>query len=122
MSLTNVGFAAIAGLVGDTGSITAFTYLAYGDDTTTAAAAHTGLQGTESQREAGTVTRATTTVTNDTLQIAKTFTISSTETIGEAGVFNATSAGSMLARSVLSPTRSVASGDSYVCTYKIKFA
>ena len=122
MALTNTGFAAIAGRVGDTGSITAFTYLAYGDDTTTAAATHTALQGTESQREAATVSRVTTTVTNDTLQLTKTFTISSTETIGEVGVFNASSSGSMLARSVLSPTRSVASGDSYVCTYKIKFS
>ena len=122
MSLTNTGFAAISGRVGDTGSITKFSYLAYGDDTTAAAAGHTALQGTESQREAGTVSRVTTTVTNDTLQIAKTFTISATETIGEVGVFNATAVGTMLARSVLSPTRSVASGDSYVCTYKIKFA
>jgi hypothetical protein len=122
MSLTNAGFAAIAGRVGDTGSITKFSYLAYGDDTTAAAAAQTALIGTESQREAATVSRVTTTVTNDTLQLAKTFTISATETIGEVGVFNASSSGIMAARSVLSPTRSVASGDSYVCTYKMKFA
>jgi hypothetical protein len=28
----------------------------------------------------------------------------------------------MLARTVLSPTRSVSSGDTWTCTYKVKFA
>jgi hypothetical protein len=120
--MTNAGFAAIAGLVGNTGSINAATYLAYGDGTTAAAAADTALKGTESQRAAATVSRVTTTVTNDTLQLAKTFSISSTETIAEAGVLNATAAGTLFSRAVLSAARSVTSGDSYVCTYKIKFS
>uniref|UniRef100_A0A6M3IS60 Uncharacterized protein n=1 Tax=viral metagenome TaxID=1070528 RepID=A0A6M3IS60_9ZZZZ len=119
MGTTNTGKAAVAGLINNIGSITAFTYLAYGDDTTAFGATQTALVGTESQRAAATCTRQTTTVTNDTTQWAKTFTISATETIGEVGVFNASSAGIMGWRSVLATPRSVASGDSYVCTYKV---
>ena len=120
--MTNTGFAAIAGLVGNTGSVSALTYLGYGDGTTAASAGDTALKGTESQRESATVSRVTTTVTNDTLQLAKTFSISTTETIAEVGVFNASSAGIMGARSLLSSSSSVSSGDSYVCTFKIKFS
>ena len=120
--MTNTGFAAIAGLVGNTGSINALTYLAYGDGTTSAAATNTALKGSESQRESATVSRTTTTVTNDTLQLTKTFSITATETIAEVGGFNASTAGTMFVRSVLSSARSVSSGDSYVCTLKIKFS
>ena len=122
MGLTNAGKALVAALVGDVSSPTAVTYVAYGTGTTAFAATQTALV-TESQRStSATVTRATTTVTNDTLSIANSFSISSTETITEAGVFNDSSAGTMLARSLVSPTKGVSSGDTYVLTYKIAFA
>jgi len=122
MGVTNAGKAAIAGLVGNTGSITAFTYLAYGNSTTAFAATQTALVGTESQREAATVSRVTTTVTNDTLQLTKTFSVTTTETAGEGGIFNGASGGTMLARVVFSPSRSMASGDSLAYTHKVVFA
>ena len=122
MGITNAGMAEAAGLLGATGSPTEFTYIAYGDSTTAFAAAQTALVGTESQRAAATVSRVTTAVTNDTLQLTKTFTISATETIGESGVLNAGAAGDMLARQVLSPTRNVVSGDSWVATWKFQIA
>ena len=120
--ITNAGKAAVAGLVGNTGSITAFTYLAYSSGTTAFAATQTALVTTDSQRSAATVTRTTTTVTNDTLQLTKTFSISSTETAAEGGIFNASSGGTMLARVVFSPARSMASGDTLAYTHKIAFA
>ena len=122
MGTTNAGLPVVSGLVGNTGGKTAFTYLAYGDGTTAFAAGDTALKGTESQRESATVSQVTTTVTDDTLQLAQTFSITASETIAEAGVFNASSAGTMGWRTVLSPSRSVSNGDSYVCTYKISFA
>ena len=116
--ITNSGKAAAAGLLGNTGSITAFTFLAYGSGTTAFAATQTALV-TQSQRAAATVSRVTTTVTNDTLQLVKAFSVTTTETAAEGGVFNASSGGIMVARVVFSPSRSMASGDTLTYTHKI---
>ena len=126
MGLTNTGFAAAADLVGDVNTIAAFDYIANGSDGTAAAATDAAL-GTENSGSGTdiaqvTPTRATTAVTNDTLQLAKTWTISGTKTINEVGVFNASSSGVMIARSVTAATRNVANGDSYQVTYKIQFS
>ncbi len=121
MGVTNSGKAEIAGLAGNTGSCTAFTYLAYGTGTTAFAATQTALV-TQSQRAAAVVTRTTTTVSNDTLQLSKTFTASTTETVTEVGIFNAAAAGTMLCRTVLGTSRSLTSGDTYTATYKVAFA
>jgi len=122
MGCTNAGKSEIAGLAGNTGSCTAFTALAYGTGSTAFAATQTALV-TESQRAAAVVTRTTTTVSNDTLQLSKTFTASTTETVKEVGIFNnATSAGTMLCRTVLGTPRSLTSGDTYTATYKVAFA
>ena len=122
MGMTNAGKALVAALVGDISSPTAVTYCAYGTGTTAFAATQTALV-TESQRStSATVAAATTSVTNDTTSIANSFTISTTETITEAGIFNGSSAGTMLARSLVSPTKGVSAGDTYVLTYKVAFA
>ena len=126
MGLTNAGFAAACDLVGDVNTIAAFTYLANGSGDTAASAADTALgtenSGSGTDRVAATVTRVTTTVTNDTLQLATTWTITGTKTINEVGVFNASSTGTMIARSVTAASRGVANGDTYQATYKIQFA
>lgn len=119
--ITNSGKAAGAGLMGNTGSVTAFTYLAYGTGSTAFAATQTALVS-QSQRAAATVSRTTTTVTNDTLKLVKAFSITSTETAAEGGVFNASSGGTMAARVVYSPSRSMASGDTLTYTHYIVFA
>ena len=122
MGLTTTGKALIAALVGDISTPVAATYVAYGTGTTAFAVAQTALV-TESQRSSSaTVARKTTTTANDTLSISNAFSISTTETIGEAGVFNDSSAGTMAARSLVSPTKGVASGDTYTCEYKVIFA
>lgn len=122
LTMTNAGFAELAGLAGNTGSCTAFTALGYGTGTTAKTASDTALE-TEVARAAATVTRSTTTVTNDTLSLTKTFTITGTATLSEIGVLNnATSGGTLLGSEVISPTRSVVSGDSWALTVAIKFS
>lgn len=124
-SIMNVGFAAIAGLVGNTGAITAFTYLALGTSNTAVSAGQTALGSEIStnglQRVSATVSRVTTTQTNDTLQLTYTYTVTGTSAIEEIGAFNASSSGIMLGRA-LTGTVNVINGDSLSMTYKFKFS
>lgn len=123
--ITNAGFAAVAGLVGNTGAVTAFTYLATGTSSTAFAASQTALVGEIStsglSRASATVSRVTTTQTNDTLQLTKTFTLSGSATVEEIGAFNASSSGTMLGRA-LTGTVSLVSGDEFIVTYKFRFS
>jgi hypothetical protein len=123
--ITSAGKAAIAGLVGNTGAVTAFTYLAVGTSNTAPAIGQTALIGEISTnslaRAAATVSRVTTTVTNDTLQLNYTWTASGSSSIEEVGIFNASSSGTMLGRALTS-TKSVVSGDTLQITYKIIFS
>ena len=124
-SIMDVGFAAIAGLVGNTGAITAFTYLALGTSNTAVSAEQTALGAEIStnglQRVSATVSRVTTTQTNDTLQLTYTYTVTGTSAIEEIGAFNASSSGIMLGRA-LTGTVNVINGDSLSMTYKFKFS
>lgn len=123
--ITNAGFAALAGLAGNTGTVDPFTYLAVGTSTTAFSAAQTALVGEIStaglSRASATVSRVTTTQTNDTLQLLKTFTLSGSATVEEVGAFNASSSGVMLGRALTS-TVTLVSGDEFTITYKFKFA
>jgi len=124
-SIMNVGFAAMAGLVGNTGAIAAFTYLALGTSNTAVSAGQTALGAEIStnglQRVSATVSRVTTTQTNDTLQLTNTYTVTGTSAIEEIGAFNASSSGIMLGRA-LTGTVNVINGDSLTMTYKFKFS
>lgn len=124
-TITNASLAEISGLVGNVGSKTAFTYLAVGTGTNAASATDTTLQTeiTDSglARAAATVSQVTTTVTNDTLKLAKTFTVTGSKAITEAGAFNAGSSGTMLGRQVFSAVN-VVNTDSFVLEYSFKFA
>ena len=122
MGSQNAGFAVLSGLATNTDGQTAFTYVAYSESTTAHNATHTTIQGTESQRAGATCSRVTTTQTNDTANLNKKFTISSTEVIGCTAVFNASSAGVMWCRTVLTSARNVKSGDTWEVDYKVKFA
>lgn len=123
--ITNAGRAIISGLINGSGSPASFTYIAVGTSTTAAAATDTAL-GTETTtsglgRAAGTVSLMTTTITNDTAQITKTFTVTGTVAVTESGVFNASSGATLLAHQVFSAIN-VASGDSLQITWKIQNA
>lgn len=122
--ITNAGFAQIALLAGDA-SATPFTYLALGESSTAFSASQTALvtEITTSglERVAATVSRVTTTQTNDTLQLYKLFTATGTKTVEEIGIFNAASTGTMLGRA-LTGTRSLTNTDTLAATYQVKFA
>ena len=128
MGIPNSALAEISGLVGNTGSKTAFTALANGSSNTVFAASQTALVAENTigglGRGAADVSQVTTTQSNDTLQLTKTWTASGAGgTIYEVGVFNnATSGGTMLARTVLSSSKTIAAGETYALTYKVKFA
>lgn len=123
--IVSAGKAAMAGLVGNTGAVTAFTFLAVGTSNTAVAVGQTALQAELStlglSRVAATVSRVTTTVTNDTLQLTTAWNVSGSTTVEEIGVFNASSVGIMLGRA-LTTSKAVSNGDTLTGTYQIIFA
>lgn len=122
--VVSAGKAAVAGLIN--GVITNFfEHLAIGTGTTAAAAGDTALQ-TEiatggGARVAGTTSRVTTTVTNDTAQIVATWNFTASFAVTEAGILDAISAGTLLARQVFSAVN-VVNGDSLTITWKVAVA
>lgn len=123
--ITSVGKAAMAGLLGNTGAVAAAGWLALGSSNTAPAIGQTAL-GTEwatvgLSRFAATVTRQTTTVTNDTLQLAGAWTVSGGGgTVEEIGMFNASSVGIMIGRA-LTGSKALVAGDTLTATYQIIF-
>jgi len=103
--ITNVGLACIIRLVFSGLTETKFGYLAIGTGTTSESATDTALAN-EVKRKTATITQTTTTVTGDTALVEATFSsadnLSGTMTISEAGIFNASTGGSLLARKVFS--------------------
>lgn len=122
--ITNTGKAQVALLMGDA-SATPFTYLALGSNSTAAAATDTTLNTEITNhglaRAAATVSRITTTTTNDTLSLAYTWTVTTPggDTIKEIGIFNASSSGTMLGRKVVSDTLT-ATNDVVQYTYTVQ--
>ena len=123
--MTNAGFAGVASRINGSGAEAAFTYIATGTGTTAAAAADTTLQTELStlglSRVSATASRVTTTQTNDTAQLATTFTVTGTAAVTESGALNAASAGVLLCRQVFSAIN-VVNGDSLTITWKVKAA
>ena len=122
--VTNAGFAQLALLAGDASAVP-FTYLAVGTSSTAPAVTDTAL-GAEIttiglERVAGTVSRVTTTGTNDTYKITTTWTASGTVAVEEVGVFNDASAGTMLSHA-LTGTKAVTNGETLTGTYQLQVA
>ena len=125
-TITNAGFAEIANLMGNVSSPAYFTYLAIGTGTTPASASQTALVAELAtdglSRASATVTRATTTVTNDTLQLVKAFTSTGgTHAVTEVGIFNAASVGTMLGRQIFDAIN-MGNTDVLTITYKVKIS
>lgn len=112
----------ISGLYVGSGSQTAFTYLALGSSATAVSAGQTTLVAEITTlglgRASATASRVTTTSTNDTSQLAYTWTASGNATVNEIGYFNASSGGVMGGRA-LTGTLTVANGVLLTATYKI---
>lgn len=126
-ALTNTGFTEVAGLFcsDQSGSYTAFDYIAVGTGTTTATATDTQLQTEETEngltRAAATGTLVTVNVTNDTAQLVKSFSVTGSVAVTESGVLNAASTGTMLCRQTFSAIN-VADGDTLQITWKVTVA
>jgi len=112
--------------MGDSGSPTAFTYLANGSGSTAFVKTQTALvtenTANGSARHAATVSLEDTTDTDDTLRLLYQWTATGAITIKEAGIFNASSAGTMLARKVLDSTVTLASTDTWTWTHDVVVA
>ena len=126
MGIPDIGLAEMANLWAGDSTPLPMTHIATGTGDTAFAAADTTL-GTELaasglSRAAATVTRETTSTTNDTVQMVKTFTVTGTATIKEVGIFNASSTGDLGGRTVLTTPKDVVNGSSYTVTYKTIWA
>lgn len=101
-------------------SITAPTYIGWGTGTTAAAVTDTALQTASGEaRTNGTKSKVTTTVTNDTLQVVGTITSAGTQTISEAGLFDASTSGNMYVHGVFTGI-ALGTGDSIAFTVTIQ--
>lgn len=121
--IVNAGKAAMAGLL--MGAVSNFfDYIALGTSGTAAAATDTALGAEIStlggSRVAATLSRVTTSVTNDTAQFVGAWTFSGTLAIVEAGIFDTNAAGTMLSRQTFS-AYNVVNGDSMTITWKVQF-
>ena len=123
VSTTTAGLNEVRNLIGDLSTPSGFDYLAYGTGTGAESASDTTL-GTETDREqCSSSEKVTYTVRapNDTLMLYKTFTAASAVTVSEVGIFNASTGGDMLARSLIAAAdrETLAVGDKFVVTYRI---
>jgi len=122
--ITNAGKAQIALLAGDATAVP-FTYLALGTSATAVAATDTTLGAeitdTGLARSLATVSRVSTSVTNDTLSLVFTWTATGIKTIQETGIFNASSSGTMLAHKLTSAI-TTANNDLVQIIYTIQFS
>jgi hypothetical protein len=125
VTISNTGLAEVAGLAcGDASG--AFTYLALGSGTGAESATDTEL-GTEiatngGARVSATVSRVTTTVTNDTAQWNKLFTFTGTLAINECGVLDAATTGILLMRHKFASTKNVENTDTLDLTMKCQMS
>lgn len=118
--VTDAGKAGVAGLIN--GVVTNFfEYIAIGTGAVAPAAGDTALGAEISTgggaRAAGTTSRVTTDVTNDTAQVVVTFNFTSTFAVTESGVLDSAAAGTLLARQTFSAIN-VVNGDSLQVTWK----
>lgn len=122
--LVNAGREMITGLIAKVGAGNGSLspkYIAWGTSSTAEAASQTALQAASAEaRTLGTMSQVTTSVTNDTFQCVGTITSASGQTIAEAGLFDASSAGNMLIRGIFTGV-ALLTGDSIQFTIKLQF-
>jgi len=94
--LVNTGKAIVTNRLNSGGTIPQ--YVAWGTGTGTTAATDTTLFTEVTPRVSGTVTQQTTSTTNDTFQVVATQTAGTTETITNAGLFDASTSGNLFVK------------------------
>lgn len=124
--ITDAGLAEIVRLVFSGLTGTKFGYLAIGTGTTAESASDTALE-LEIARKTATVSQTTTTISNDTALLEATFSsadgLTGTSAVSEAGIFNASTGGVLLARKTFSAVNvNWDAGDSLTIRYYVQFS
>ena len=123
--VTTVGKALIASRMYDSSSALEPKYIAMGTGATgadrTAVVADTGLTTQVENRTTGTGSSVTTTATGDTHQVVGTVTATAGRSVDEAGVFDASSSGTMYISATFGVI-TLGTNDSIAFTWKVKFA
>jgi hypothetical protein len=123
-TITTVGIREVAGLINEV-TTGGFKWIQLGSSSTSATAANTTLAAAITaagmSRAAATCTRTITTTANDTAQLVHTFTATASQSVREAGIFDSSTSGVMLARQTFI-AKALESGDTLATTYKVRVA
>ena len=96
-------------------------YVAWGTGAGTTAAADTTLFTETGTRVSGTASQVTTSTTNDTFQVVGTLTSGSSQTITNAGLFDASTSGNLFVKGDFTGI-ALNNGDSIQFTFKVQFS
>ena len=118
--LVNTGKAIVTNFLSG-GSATVPKYIGWGTGSGTTSATDTTLFTEVTPRVTGTATQTTTSTTNDTLQVVGTQTAGTTESITNAGLFDASTSGNLFAKGDFTGV-ALNSGDSIQFTWKVQFS
>ena len=118
--LVNTGKAIITNYLNG-GAATQPKYVAWGTGAGTTAATDTTLFTEVTPRVTGTTTQQTTSTTNDTYQVVGTQTAGTSETITNAGLFDASTSGNLFVKGDFTGV-ALNSGDSIQFTIKVQFS
>ena len=117
--LVNTGKAIVTNRI--IGSGTEPNYVAWGTGAGTTAATDTTLFTEVTPRVLGTASQQTTSTTNDTFQVVATQTAGTTETITNAGLFDASTSGNLFVKGDFTGI-ALNTGDSIQFTFKVQFS
>ena len=118
--LVNTGKAIITDYLNG-GSATQPKYVAWGTGAGTTGATDTTLFTEVTPRVSGTTSQVTTSTTNDTFQVVGTQTAGTSETITNAGLFDASTSGNLFIKGDFTGVP-LSSGDSIQFTFKCQFS
>jgi len=117
--LTNSGHAIVTNRL--QGGGTTPQYIGWGTGTGTTSATDTTLFTEVTPRVTGTASQVTTSITNDTYQVVGTQTAATSETITNAGVFDASTSGNLFVKGDFTGL-ALNTGDSIQFTFKVQFS
>ena len=118
--LVNTGKAIVTNYLNG-GAATQPNYVAWGTGAGTTAATDTTLFTEVTPRVSGTTSQVTTSTTNDTFQVVGTQTAGTTETITNAGLFDASTSGNLFVKGDFTGVP-LNTGDSIQFTFKVQFS
>ena len=118
--LVNTGKAIVTNYLNG-GAATQPKYVAWGTGAGTTAATDTTLFTEVTPRVSGTTSQVTTSTTNDTFQVVGTQTAGTTETITNAGLFDASTSGNLFVKGDFTGI-ALSNGDSIQFTFKVQFS